>query len=197
MSRGLETGGSAAPDPGTRRAGSSQQLWIYAPSPQHLPLPLPRGKEHPHHLAPREQTAGGSPCQPQPPQQNTGPAPRRDGTGLGAGTQHPSSELGCSHQPPSTLLPKGHGCQAVIPPLLPPASPPHCCRVVPHTWGRPQRGCLEPTDPPASGCPEDAGVGVDGSQGGCVREWGVPNLGVWSGGVSGRAGCGLCPAPQA
>lgn len=47
MSWGLETGGPAAPDPGTCRAGRSQQPWIYAPSPQHLPPPPQRGTSTP------------------------------------------------------------------------------------------------------------------------------------------------------
>lgn len=33
--------------------------------------PSPKGIEHPHHLAPCEETAGGSLCQPKSPQQNT------------------------------------------------------------------------------------------------------------------------------
>lgn len=195
MSWGLETGGPVAPDPGTCRAGSSRQLWIYAPSPQHLPLPPTKGNEHPHRLAPRKQTAGGSPCQPQ---QNTGPAPRRDGTRLGAGTQHPSPELGCAPPLPGTPVLKGHGCQAAIPLLLLPASTPTaagsqlragCCWVVPRPcpgdiWGHLQHGCQEPMPPRAGGCLERVGTQqtrvprADGCQGQWVQERGVPGSGV-------------------
>uniref|UniRef100_A0A8B9PFE3 Uncharacterized protein n=1 Tax=Apteryx owenii TaxID=8824 RepID=A0A8B9PFE3_APTOW len=72
-------------------------------------LSPPKETTCPHCLAPREQTAGGSPCQPRPPQQNKGPAPCRDRTRLRADPQYHGLDWSLTHIPLtlSTLLTMG------------------------------------------------------------------------------------------
>lgn len=113
---------------GPAMPGAHDSYRFMLPAPSTCLSPPQEGTSTPTAWHPNEQTAGGSPCQPQPPQQNTGPAPHGDGARLGAGTQHPGPELGHTRPLPCTLLPKGHGCQAAVPPGPPAHSTPRCCR---------------------------------------------------------------------
>lgn len=171
MSGGLETGGAAAPDPGPCRAGSSRQLRIYAPSPQHLPLPPRRGTSAPTSWHPASRQLGGLHVNRSHHSKTQGPALQQGRAGRPAPCPSPSC--------------RGH-----------PVPPPPCssCHHRPHCYGHPAAwGPALGTFPkwvPGSGVtPEPMGI-----PGWVSLGVGVPGVGAW---VSGRAGCGSCPAPGA